>query len=65
MSSSGGSALSGAAQRVSRIVENIGGRTGRLISVVQCKSETLDRLEGYSVGQLRSGLVLSARCPLV
>lgn len=39
VSSSGGSAVSGAAQGVSRTLGNIGGRTGKLISFVQCEWE--------------------------
>ena len=38
VTSSAGPALSGATQRVSSIIGRIGGRTGRLISFVQCKS---------------------------
>lgn len=37
VTSTAGPALSGAAQRVSSILGGIGGRTGRLISLVECK----------------------------
>ena len=37
VTSSAGPSVSGAAQRVSKLIGNIGGRTGRLISFVQCK----------------------------
>lgn len=53
VTSSGGSALSGAAQGVSRTLGNIGGRTGKLMSFVQCESGSLDSSEGYRAGQLR------------
>ena len=39
VTSSAGPAVSGAAQRASKAIGNIGGRTGRIISFVQCESE--------------------------
>lgn len=46
VTSSEGSALSGAAQGVSNAISRIGGRTGRLISFVECESD----LSNFSCG---------------
>ena len=39
VTSSAGPAVSGAAQRVSKAIGNIGGRTGRMISFMQCEPD--------------------------
>ena len=53
VTSSAGSAVSGAAQRVSKAVGNIGGRTGRMISFVQCESRPTNLSQDRSASQLR------------
>ena len=53
VTSSAGPAVSGAAQRVSKVIGNIGGRTGRMISFVQCKPKPLVHSQGFSADQLR------------
>ncbi|KAI4191242.1 MAG: hypothetical protein LQ346_004795 [Caloplaca aetnensis] len=47
VTSSAGPALSGAAQGVSNALGRIGGRTGRLISFVECESETTGNLQAF------------------
>lgn len=53
VTSSAGPAVSGAAQGVSKAIGNIGGRTGRTISFVQCESEPIISSLDYSAHQLR------------
>ena len=53
VTSSAGPAVSGAAQGVSKAIGNIGGRTGRIISFVQCESEPIISSSGFSAHQLR------------
>ena len=52
VTSSAGPAVSGAAQRVSKLIGNIGGRTGRVISFVQCKPRLVFRPQSHSADQL-------------
>lgn len=52
VTSSAGPAVSGAAQRVSKLIGNIGGRTGRMISFVQCKPRLVFRPQSHSANRL-------------
>ena len=52
VTSSTGPAVSRAAQAASKAISNIGGRTGRMISFVQCESKLATRSQGHSANQL-------------
>ena len=51
VTSSAAPAVSGAAQRVSKLIGNIGGRTGRMISFVQCKPGLVFRSQSHTAEQ--------------
>ena len=53
VTSSAGPALSGATQRVTKAIGNIGGRTGRMISFVQCEPNPVLHSRSYPANQLR------------
>ena len=53
VTSSAGPAVSGATHRVTKAIGNIGGRTGRMISFVQCEPNPVLYSRSYSANQLK------------